>query len=227
MSMSKRRILVVGFALVIIALLTASQIQPITAGRVQFSGTTDSFRYSGQGDNSGIYMVVSVDTGDPAALKKYVEANLQRGQALVHRNQGELVPVQITFVHPVPVSDVKALVEETDFQVTSFLLAGYSTVSKQRGFHVQFGSLSGEIPGRETMDPATDDELVFSGIMVLQGKVKATVDGLGYWLANDQVYLVDTTKLEALNLAANRHANETANKHIDVSLPTPFWNLDW
>ena len=50
---------------------------------------------------------------------------------------------------------------------------------------------------------------------------------LGYWLTNDRVYLVDTTKLEALDLAVSRHADETVNKHIDVSLPTPFWNLDW
>lgn len=208
-------------------LLIASQVHPTLAGRVQFSGTTDAFRYSGQGDNEGIYMVVSVDTNDPLVLKKYVEANHQRGQALISQNRGERVPVQVTFARPIPIADVKAMVEKTSFQVTSFLLVGYSTISQQRGFHVQFNSLDGDIPDREIMDPATGDELVFSGIMALQGEVKAAEDGLGYWLSNDQVYLVDTTKLEALNLAASRHSKETANKQIEVSLPTPFWELDW
>jgi len=223
----KHRGLVAVAVILIVVFLAVSQVQSTIAGRGQFSGSTDTFRYSGQDDNGGIYMVVSVDTSDPTALKKYVEANRQRGQALVSQNKGEVVPVQITFARPMLVSDVKTLVERTGFQVTSFSLVGYSTLSRKRGTHVQFDSLQSDIPEREIVDPKTGDELVFTGIMVLQGEVKANADGLGQWLANDEVYLVDTSKLEALSIAASRHATETANKPIDISLPTPFWNLDW
>lgn len=224
---SRRRTLILGLALAIAILLVASQVHPTLAGRGQFSGATDAFRYSGQDDNGDIYMVVSVDTGDPAALEKYIEANRQRGLALVRWNAGEWVPVQITFAQPMPVSTVKAMVEQTDLQMTSFLQVGHSTISGKRGTRVQFGPLSGDIPEREAIDPATGEELVFSGIMVLQGEVRVDTEGLGYWLANDQVYLVDTSKLTVLDLAVSRHSRETANKQIEVSLPTPFWNLDW
>lgn len=223
----KHRWLIAVTVILLAAFLAISQVQSVTAGRGQFNGSTDAFRYSGQDDNGSIYMVISVNTDDPTALKKYVEANRQRGQELVNRNMEEVVPVQITFTRPLPVSDVKTLVERTNFQVESSALVGYSTLSQKRGTRVQFGSLQNSVPEREIVDPETGDELVFSGVMVLQGEVKATADGLGQWLANDEVYLVDTSKLEALNITASRHAAETANKSINVSLPTPFWDLDW
>lgn len=218
----------VGITFFLVTIATLILVSPLIASRIQTQGKADSFEYSIQGDKEeSVYVTVGVDLDNANARQKYIEANIQRGNALIASKQNELVPVQITLNHPIPASEIRQLVESTGFIVDSFLLVGHSTISQQRGTYIQFSSLDELIPEREIIDPNTSEEIVFEGIMVLQGDVPASNDGLGQWLASDLVYLADTSEVEMRELLNMRHASEVAGKEIEISIPSPFWNLDW
>lgn len=201
---------------------------PSIAGRIQSQNKTDSFEYSIQGDKAqSIYVTVGVNMEDIGARQAYLDANVERNQKLLEDNLDDLIPVQVTFAHPVAVANVKALVASTGFTVDSFLLVGHSTISQQRGTHIQFSSLDDSVPEREIIDPVSGEEIVFEGIMVLQGIVPANSDGLGQWMKNDSVYLLDSSEVEMSELLSRQYANEIAGKDVEISLPSPFWDLDW
>ena len=234
--------LLLATAMALTGWLLMSKVGSSIAGRVGFGGSTDSFQYSARVEDAGyVEVLVSVRWEDPQAMQTYIDANLQRGNTLVAKNTNAMVPVQITFVRPMPIEDVRILVAQTNFQVDNFILVGYSTVSKQRGTYFRLGALAQAqdrdslipeserlpIPERELMDPATGDELVFDGLMVLEGQAPASVNGLGQWLNNPDAYLVDTSTVEVLEIIRGQHAAIVANNDIEVSLESPFWLLDW
>lgn len=227
MFISKPKV-IVSMTVLLATIATLILASPLIASRIQTQGKTNSFEYSIQGDKEdSIYVTVGVDMDDLSARQKYIEANVQRGNSLVANKQNGLVPVQITLVRPISIPEVRQLVESTGFIVDSFLLVGHSTITQQRGTHIQFSSLDEPIPEREIINPNTGEEIVFEGIMVLQGDVLANSDSLGQWLTSDLVYLVDTSEVEIRELLNERHANEIMGKEIEISIPSPFWELDW
>lgn len=208
--------------------LALTAVTPLVASRVQSQGKTDSFEYSIQGDkDQSVYVTVGVNMDDEHSRQKYIDANKQRGYELIANKQNEHIPVQITFASPISIHEVRKLVESTNFDVEEFLLVGHSTISQERGTHIQFSSLDVPIPERELIDPNSGEEIVFEGIMVLKGQVVATNAGLGKWLADERVYLVDTSKVELLEILGKEHMNKIAGKEVEISIPSPFWNLDW
>ncbi len=228
MSILKPKVIVLSIPLLLATIIALVLTSPLIAGRIQSQGKTDSFEYSIQGDKErSVYVTVGVNMDDADARQKYIDVNIQRGNELVNNKQNGLVPVQITFIRPVSVSEVKQLVESTGFIVDSFLLVGHSTISQQRGTRIQFSSLDSTVPERELIDPNTGEEIVFEGVMVLKGDVPSNTYGLGQWLANDLTYLVDTSEVEMRELLNERHANEIVGKEIEISIPSPFWDLDW
>jgi hypothetical protein len=222
---------VLGITILLSVIITTLVLtSPLIASRTQSQGKTDSFAYSiqgGKGQSQSVYIAISVDWDDPEARQKYSDKNIQRGHELVNNGQKELIPIQVTFAHPISVDEARQLVESTGFIVDSFLLVGNSTISQQRGTHIQFSDLDNDVPHRELIDPATGEEIVFVGVMVLRGHVFSDAYGLGQWLANDVVYFVDTSEVELRELLNKHHLSEIAGKEIDISVPSPFWDLDW
>ncbi|MDW8325898.1 MAG: hypothetical protein RMK99_04965 [Anaerolineales bacterium] len=225
-----RLALVAGVAFALALVLVSPRAQTLIAGRLVFEGATDSFRYGGRVEDSGDVLVyIGTNWYDPEALQAYLAANSRRGRELIAQKQGEPVPVQITFARPQPPDKVRALVAQTGFQVESFIMVGRSTLTNRRGTYGQPNSLDGglPIPERELIDPATGEELVFQGLMVLEGRVPASEAGLGSWLNHPEVYLVDTSEVEVLEVVRSVHTSVVAERNIQVSVGSPFWSLDW
>lgn len=225
-----RLVLIAGVAFALALVLVAPRAQTLIAGRLVFEGATDSFRYGGRVEDSGdVTLVVSANWHDPEALQTYLAANVRRGRELIAQKGGERVPVQITFARPQPLEKVRALVAQTGFQVESFIMVGRSTLTNQRGAYGRATSLDDglPIPERELMDPATGDELVLQGVMVLEGTAPASEAGLGSWLNNPEVYLIDTSEVEVLEVVRSAYASVVAERNIQVGIGSPFWSLDW
>ncbi|MFN3705918.1 MAG: hypothetical protein ACK4WM_07985 [Thermoflexales bacterium] len=229
----------------IVALAIAFPKKPFEAygGRPFFHGEGTAFRYTGQeSDNGDILVTVSVNIDDPEALRAYKEANDTRVRALIARGEAQSIWVQVTFRRPLPPAHVRTLVKETGFRVDNFLMVGHTPNGEKMSIILNFPigddfpetlakTLSweeierlvldqGYVPPATISDPMTPATL--EGIMLLQGIVEATEQGLGRWLANEDVYLIDTTALEVHELITRRHANLVDNKEIVVTLPSPF-----
>lgn len=233
--MDKKRWIVAGFlgiALLVAGFLLASP-RVVYPGESFFSGQGSAFRYTGEIlQNGEVLVTVSVDIDNPNALRAYVEAATNRGWALIQSGDPQTIWVQVTFRRPVPIPEVRALVEETGFRVDSYLLVGRHPTNGERMYEIQFGPLEDSAihttfpqPPPAPPDPGVDGTL--AGVMLLQGEVDTTEQGLGRWLADERVYLMDTTSVEMHQLVAQRHAAVVSGKEIEISVPSPFWNLDW
>lgn len=195
-------------------------------GRPVFQGEGSAFRYAGHiRGNGAVDVVVGVDLNDPQALQAYREANAVRGRALIARRKAQTIWVQVTFVQPLPADEVRTLVEETGFQVENYLMVGRAS-NGERVVHGQVGAIGDDVPDR-VYDPHWNVEMTYAGIMLLQGTVETTEQGLGRWLADERVYMIDTTAVEVRELVAQRHADIAAGREIEVGLESPFWNFDW
>lgn len=196
-------------------------------GRPVIQGEGSAFRYAGHVlDNGMMDIVVSVDFDDPQALQAYKEANDARCRALIARGEAKSIWVQVTFARPLPVDEVRSLVKETDFQVENYDIVGRAS-NGERVVHVQAGTIGDAVPDR-IYDPHWNVEITYAGITLLQGTVETTEQGLGRWLTDERVYLIDTTGEEVRKLAVQRHAKAVAGREIVVELQSPYYgNFDW
>ena len=189
------------------------------AGKPFFQGETTTYDYTGRELEHTGDVIVNVyylgDGFDLEGLRAYREANIKRSHALVAQGDARLIWVQVTFAHPVPVAEVRSLAEETGFQVQDFLMAGRNSQGGRAWCIDAVGNLD---------QPVCDPDL---GVMLLKGWVETTEQGLGRWLADERVYMVDTTAVEVRELVAQRHADVVAGRKIIVSPESPFWLLDW
>jgi hypothetical protein len=214
-----------ALAVTALALLLITQSAYVAAPFVQ--GEANSFRYTAKGQRNGrLYVNVSVNFDDPATVQKYREANQQRGRDLTNKAQSR-IPIQVTFARPLPLKEVRELAQETGLQVSNFAMVGHSSLNGQRGVHVEFSSLDKDVPTTLNVDPTgKGEQLVLMGVMVLVGEIR-NPHGLAQLLADDRVYLVDTSEVEVRELIAQRHASIVAGKELVVNVPSPFWKLDW
>ncbi|MEW6233178.1 MAG: hypothetical protein AB1566_12805 [Chloroflexota bacterium] len=214
-----------ALAVAVLALLVTAQSAYVAPPYLE--GIANSFRYTGQGQRNGsLYVNISVNLDDPVSLQKYIEANRQRGRDLVHNGRSP-IPIRVTFARPLSLGEVRDLVRESGLQVSSFAMVGHSSLSGKRGMHVEFSSVDKEVPATLNMDPTGNGEqLVLTGVMVLYGEI-LNPQGLARLLADERVYLADTSEVEVRELLAQRHASVVAGKELVVSVPSPFWKLDW
>jgi hypothetical protein len=227
----KSKKLWLSLALLGVTIATASAIvllRPFVAygGRPVVRGEGAAFRYGGHVvDNGEMHIVVSVDLNDPKALQAYRDANTARGRALIARGEAKAIWVQVTFARPLPADEVRTLVEETGFEVENYLRVGRAS-NGERVIHIRVGPIGDDVP--ETVyDPLWNVEKTYAGIMTLQGTVETTERGLGRWLVDERVYLIDTTGEEVRELATQRHASAVAGREIVVGVESPYWNFDW
>lgn len=221
-----------SLCLIVVALVLAfvAQTRAALVASPYFEGETSSFRYTGQGQSNGSsYVTISVDFDNPIAHKGYLDANRERGQTLLSAYAMYPLPLQITFAAPISLQDARTLASEAHVQVDSFALVGRSSQDhSKRGGHWEFGGLDRPVPATQSMDPAgtNGEQLVLEGVMVIRGAV-ADAAGLASLLADPRIYLVDTSEVELRTLIAQRHQIEVTGSDLTVSLPSPFWNLDW
>jgi len=200
------------------------------AGKRIFHGETATYSYSGEVlEHTGDVLVnVYYLRGGEKAIQAYREANTRRNYALLARKEPKLVYVQVTFVRPIPAAEVSALVKETGFQVEDFLMAGRNSQGG-RAWGIDFtGNLD---------KPFHDDPNL--GVMILKGWVETTERGLGRWMADERVYMIDTVAAEIMEILAQKHPDivagrelispkvEEGKKVIIIGSESPFWALDW
>lgn len=224
---SRINILLLGLALLtFLAAILLQKPFETYAGRPIFRGETALYRYTGEGLDSGDILVsVDVDLDNPKALEAYREANVARGRALIARGKAKPIWVQVTFARPLPADEVRTLVRETGFQVENYLMVGRAS-NGERVFRIQVGTIGDDVP-ETAYEPLWNVKMTFAGIMLLQGTIETTKQGLGRWLTDERVYIIDTTGEEVRELAAQRHANIVAGRNIVFSLESPFWDFDW
>ena len=189
----------------------------VYAGKPIFlHGETPTYRYSGQVlDNTGDVVVNIYYLGNGKTLQAYREANIRRNQALLARREPQRVYAQVTFARPIPVSEVRTLVEETGFQAEDFLMV--RRPREQRSWCI---GATGNL-----VQPFCAD-VGFEGVMVPKGWMETTEQGLGRWMADGRVYMVDTFAVEIRELLTQKHADIVAGRQIIVSPEYPVWELD-
>lgn len=156
-----------------------------------------------------------------AALTNYEAANAARVKALLAQG-GDPLEVQVTLRRPLGAEEVRALTESAGLKVESFLLVGKGADGAKVASIIN-ADLS-EIPDSE--QGPRGQAIEYLGVMVLQGTIAPTAEGLGRLTNDDRVYLADTTMNEVEQLV--KRDARWLNKPVEnVSGPSPFWELAW
>ncbi len=189
----------------------------VYAGKPVFGGKTAIYEYAGKVlEHTGDVLVnVYYLRGGDKAIQAYREANIRRSRALIAQKEPQLIWVQVTFARPIPSAEVSSLVKETGFKVQDFLMAGRNSQGGRVWCIDAIGNLD---------QPVCDPDL---GVMFLQGWVETTERGLGRWLTDNRVYIIDTIAVEINELLAQRHADIVAGREIIIVSESPFWRLEW
>lgn len=225
--MNMKRKLWIGITLLGLTLMVAlgavflQRSLEVYAGRPIFHGETATYRYSGEVLEHTGEVLVNVyylnrlgPDNTMKAIQAYREANLRRNHDLLARKEPKLIYVQVTFARPIPAAEVKSLVKETGFKVEDFLMAGRNSL----------GGKAWCIAFRENLDEPCDPEL---GIMVLRGWIETTEKGLGQWMKDERVYMIDTVAAEVSEILAQKHADIVAGREVIIGSELPLWELDW
>lgn len=220
-----------SFFLMSVLVLAAVFVRPSEADDPPvLQGEGAGFRYiGGLLDNGDVGIAVRVDLQDAEALNAYIEANTGRSQTLITREETERIWVQVTFTQPFSADEVRRMGDKTSFQVENYLVVGRNS-DGVRMTRIQVGAVQ-DVP-KQIDAPTTEGETKWkpwepAGIMVLQGTVETTGQALGRWLTDERVFLIDTAGAEVRDIVNQRYPDLTADRELLISLPTPFWQLDW
>jgi len=227
MNIAKRKLILTGIVLIGIVSAALLTTQSAYLAPLFVQGETASFRYTAQdAGNNQLYIVVSIDFYNPQAAEKYRQDNEQRAMRLA-KTKVKDVPVSITFARPVPQQEAHALALQAGLLVRQFDMVGHSNLTDERGVFGTLGSLDQVVEHvREISRTAGDERLVLEGVMVVKGQLR-NAKALPELLSDKRIYLVDTSEFEVRQVLAQRHAAATAGKTLVVSVPSPFWKLDW
>ena len=227
MKITKRKVVVSALVLmgIIGAMLLTTQSAYLAPLFVQ--GETESFRYTAQVEGANnLVITVSIDFYNADALKNYQEANEQRARRLAKEKRQD-VPVSITFARPVPQQEAHALAQQAGLQVRQFIMVGHSSASRERGIYGALGTLDQAVELVREIGPRYETErLALEGVMVVEGQLQ-NAKALPDLLRDKRIYLVDTSEFEVRQVLSQQHAAAIAGKTIVVSVPSPFWKLDW
>ena len=156
-----------------------------------------------------------------AAFQAYVQANQERVKQILAAG-GDPIEVQITLKQPLAAPDIQKWMANVGLQVASFLVVG-SGPNGEKVSSILYGDLT-EVPTSEA--GPRGQAIVYDGVMVLQGKIAPTAAGLGQLVADERVYLVDTTMAEIHDLL--EADSSLAGKPVEsIGIPSPFWELMW
>jgi hypothetical protein len=67
-----------------------------------------------------------------------------------------------------------------------------------------------------------------AGVLVAEGTIPVSAEGLGKLADDSRVLLVDTTSVEAMQILEEHGIPvPSIDDGPDVLIPSPFWDLDW
>jgi hypothetical protein len=169
---------------------------------------------------------VSVNFDDPATRDTYFAANRERIATLLTDPPGNPIEVKVTFQKPVKWEQFVALRDDVGLQPWAYEFVGSGPNGEKAGIGHSI------IP---------DDELIASvrngmatqgarlaGVLVAEGTIPVSAEGLGKLADDSRVLLVDTTSVEAMQILEEHGIPvPSIDDGPDVLIPSPFWDLDW
>lgn len=216
-----------GFLLISIAVASlAPSLGATASAKVVAQGNGFVYELETAGERSAI-INVHLDVDNAEAMQKYRDANRQRASALLVHQPGSEIEVQITFAQPVSPSVVRVKASRTGLTIHSYLLVGRSPQGRKIS-DIRKGTIPEDTTGLQRVSmPNGEDGGTLKGVMLIKGTLKASPESLGAWLNDPSVYMVDTTGVEARQLAQTHHADRLSGREVTVILHSPFWNFDW
>lgn len=165
---------------------------------------------------------VVTDLDDPAVYGAYYAANHERATALIAAEGADAVPVTVTFKRPVPAEEARELIEATGTRVEVWGL-----VSRAWGGQRGSAWFPREMPEDVMNLPHPEGkERRILGVMVVEGQVPATPEGLGRLLEDPRVHIADISEW----MIARMLAEDVVLARFPVEgilVNTPYWSMDW
>jgi hypothetical protein len=214
----KKRYLLALISLVLLFTVAATS---VFAGYEFGPGAAYTYQTSERKDGALEIKIRLVPLLGSAALTNYEAANAARVKVLLAQG-GDPIEVQVTLRHPLGAEEARALVESVGLKVESFLLVGKGA-DGAKATSIINADLS-EVPAGE--QGPRGQAIEYGGVMILQGTIAPTVEGLGRLATDDRVYLADTTMIEVAQLV-KRDARWLDKPIENISVPSPFWELAW
>ncbi|NOX63698.1 MAG: hypothetical protein GXP42_17375 [Chloroflexi bacterium] len=173
----------------------------VTASKNSFTESTETFTYHVEiDDNQNVTVEVEPLFYSSQQWRKYMERNTERSWQLLKdkASHDKWIPVQIVFSHPVPLEDILSWLQQTEFRLEKYVVAGH----RKNDIAAGYGPLSGYPPALQI--PGEQQVIHYDkGVLVLEGTTQVNDKGLGFWLRNDEVFLVDTTAVELMDRLQN------------------------
>ncbi|MGH9878431.1 MAG: hypothetical protein ACRD5H_12410 [Nitrososphaerales archaeon] len=171
-----------------------------------------------------IHVVLELE--DKMAVERYRQASNTRAQVLLKSAPGERLYTVITFAKPLPPNETVALLKEAEVEPVSYTQVGWTAAGERMGSTI-FASPDFDLEklAREAISASSEQDPLAgartTGFMVVDGYITISEQSLGRLLADERVYLVDTTAYEVQQLVGSEADGAT------FVLSTPFWSMDW
>ena len=198
----------------------------VLADSLTYNSPDGTYQYSTMHSADGpIELQVTFDLNDAAAVERYRQANQARAQTLLESATGEKLWTTLTFVKPLSLSEMSALLQAAQLKPASYTQVGWDKAGGRMGSTI----FRGESPDFDlkqatkeaiSSDPNTPDYgATMAGFMLVDGYITISQESLGKLLHDPRVYIVDTTAHEVMQVSQVSEGK--------VVLSTPFWNMDW
>lgn len=221
------KIVATGVVLALSLWLLGPRIATVLSDSFTQSAPSGAFQYAVHHKVGSVEIDVTFnDTSGQADVQRYMEANAARAEALLQSATGKRLWTTITFVQPLTTQEMGLLLKGAGVEAASYTQVGWTTTGQRMASTIFVD------PGRPdfdlersardaiSSDPAAPDYGArMAGFMVVDGVMTISEASLGKLLADERVYLVDTTAYEAQEVVGVPKA--------EVYLPTPFWDMDW
>ena len=207
--------------------LLGPRIATVLSGSFTQSAPSGAFQYAVQREHGSVEIDVTFNgNGGQADVQRYVQVNMARAQALLQEAAGERLWTTITFTKPLTAQEVEQLLRDAGVEAASYTQVGWTTTGQRMASAIFSHPGSSDFDLERLAQEAISSDLAapdygaaMAGFMVVDGVMTISEASLGKLLADERVYLVDTTAYEAQKVVGVPTA--------EVHLPTPFWDMDW
>ncbi len=171
---------------------------------------------------------VDVNFSEPGILETYQRLNQQYAANLIEHTSQQTrdVDVVLTFSRPLSFEEVSGIRQDMDLSVQLYTVVAMDESDEK-------GALTVVAKEDSSLDMSQANEIIASqgfrlmGIMVVHGRISNSPAGLGKLLADNRIYLVDTTANRVLDdLLANGELISQSSE-MYVHIPSPFWDMPW
>ncbi|MDI7275420.1 MAG: hypothetical protein QME94_05540 [Anaerolineae bacterium] len=172
--------------------------------------------------NGNLRVYVTVDMEDPSEREAYARQQRSAAVALARSRVGP-VPVQVTFRRPLSVAEVRELAQQTGLIPEAVICEARDAAGGlcSAGAACTEGGLEDL---EERLEPGLQIRgLRLMGVMVVQGVVPASPEGVGRLAVDERVYLPDVMRYLLAHRLAPRYRVDVSK--VQVAVPSPYWEL--